>query len=405
MAKSKINNIEYIAMIFTLALCINVSDSLFRFRYYTWIPFSICVIVIIAFLAKKRGRVSIKKIYLEMIKRFFLPLIIPSILSVFSSIIVYHNTRYIMSSFKYVLWVYGAYLFGYMLLNRYKIKAINMLMIAGTISYLTVIPKAIIYNDLGYLEVHELTYIYGLLLVFYSLYQGDDLSKKNKNRGIFICLIGVFLGNKRALWLALGISYGAYYLFYKVLKNRKKGLRFVAVISITVAFLWVWMIQSGLFELLCLRFGINDMSRLKMWNYFRNDYTFSLSYLGRGLTYTDVVMSEIHNQLHITTGIPIHNCILKMYIGWGTIPFMYYIYEFIYKRVINMEKTSEKNNAWLFLVVTLVFYIINFFGDTMFNMGISIFYAMVWNLLQRKEFVRNVYKNEKNRHLKYAENC
>lgn len=66
------------------------------------------------------------------------------------------------------------------MLVRYKVKAIYMLLIAGTLSYATVILKALIYRDFGYLEVHELTYIYGMFLVFFTLYQGTIFLKKRE---------------------------------------------------------------------------------------------------------------------------------------------------------------------------------------------------------------------------------
>ena len=122
-----------------------------------------------------------------------------------------------------------------------------------------------------------------------------------------------------------------------------------------------------------------------MWNYFKKDYNFSLSYWGRGLTYTDIVMSEVHSQLFISTAIPIHNAILKMFIGWGFIPLAYYLYAYIYMRVLYIMKKEQNKNAWIFFIVTIIFLIINFFGDTMFNIGISICYAMIWTILQNSD--------------------
>ena len=375
--------LEYIIVIFILMFCINVTSSIFRVSFYYWIPLVLDICGILIYSLQKSKRIKLKFIYYDMIKQFFLPLLIPSMLAAVTSAAVYHNSRFTLSSFKYVLWVYGAYLLGYFLIQRYKFKAFYLVVIAGTISYITVIIKALYFKELGYLEVHELTYIYGMLFIFFMLYKG--ISKKRKIGLCLVCFIGVYLGGKRALWLAMAIALAIYILFYKILKNKTLGLRCVAFGLICVAFIWVWFIKAGYFEMTCMRFGINDMSRLKMWNYFRNDYEMSLGYLGRGLTYTDVVMSDIHSLLHISTAIPIHNCILKMYIGWGFVPFAYYLYAFLYKRVLYMTKKGAKNNAWLFLAITIVFYIINFLGDTLFNMGISIVYAMIWTLLQNKD--------------------
>lgn len=389
--KEMINNVILIVF---LMFCINVTYSIFRFKFYTWLPLVIDFILIFIYLCRYE-KLKLRRIYYEMVREFFLPLIIPSIFAAATAIFIYHNPRYTMSSFKYVLWVYGAYLFGYFLVCKFRLKAFYLFLVAGSISYFTVICKAIIKHEYGLLEVHEMTYIYGMLFIFFLLYK--DISKNKKRLACIICLIGMILGDKRALWLALLVALVTYYLFFIILNNKKRGLKFVCLITLILTFAWVWVIKSGYFELICLKYGINDMSRLKMWNYFNKDYSFSPLYFGRGLTYTDVVMDQVHDQLHITTAIPIHNCILKMYIGWGFLPFAYYIFYFVHVRVAKLLKTGNKNNAWLFLSVTLLFLIINFLGDTLFNIGISMLYAMIWTFLKNPDNKPNTMELERNR--------
>ena len=349
--------VQCIFVVFMLMFCINVTYSIFNFSYYAWIPVVVdSVVIFIA--AFKHTNWAIKKIYKDMFYQFFLPLIVPSIVSAITAVAVYHDTEYIMSSFKRVLFVYGAYFLGYILMEKFKFKAFYLVLIAGTLSYFTVICKAVIVGNAYMLEVHELTYIYGMLFVFFLLINGISIREKILLCGI--CVIGMVLGSKRALWLAVSIALLVYLVFHKLLHLRKKGLKVVVAMIMSIGFLWIWMIKSGTFELICNRFGINDMSRLKMWNYFKNDYNLSIMYAGRGLTYTDVVMSKVHGSLGITTAIPIHNAILKMYIGWGFLPFAYYLCAFLYMRVTRMEGNGYPNNMWVFLSVSLVFYIIKF---------------------------------------------
>lgn len=372
-----------------LTCCINVTYSIFNLKYYEMIPLSIDLFVII-FGMILHGRIKIKRIYFPMIYEFFFPLMIPSIIAAISAQYIYHDIKYTMSSFRIILCIFGAYLLGYFLVERFRLKAIYMFLTAGTISYITVIFRVLFTNapDIS-LEVHELTYLYGVILVFFLTYR--DVLKKDRIIACVVCVIGILLGDKRALWLGLLIALVVYFIFYRLLNNRERGLKFVAFCCIVGAFFWVWFIKSGYFDLLCIRFGIQDNTRIVMWNYFRNDYEISPFYWGRALTYTDVIMADVHDQLHISTAIPIHNAILKMYIGWGFLPFAYYIYYYIYKRILNIQKKVKDNGAWVFLAVSIVFYIVNFFGDSMFNMGTGILYGMIWSLLQQNI----IYKSEK----------
>lgn len=384
MVKSK-NVILDIIVVIILMYCLNVPNSIFSFRYYEWIPIVVDIVIVGTLLALHNGKLKLQGICRDLFSQFFIPLIVPTIIAAITAVLIYRNTRYTMSSFKYILWVYGAYVLAYILYQKYKYRLFNFICIAGTVSYFTAICKGILYMDTSYYEVHELTYVYGMLLLFVSL--SSEMKKKKTILVCLTCIIGILLGNKRALWLALAVSYGIYFAFYKLLNNKSKGLKFVAVISILIGFVWIWFIQTGYFELACIRFGINDMSRLKMWNYFRSDYIISPLYFGRGLTYTLVVMDEIHSALFISHGIPIHNWVLSTYIGWGFIPFLYYLYIFLYRRVTCLISKGTKKLPWIFLSVTILFYVVNFFGDTMFNIGISILYMGIWLFLQEQNAV------------------
>ncbi len=380
-----VNPKKYLVICFTtiicLMFCINVTFSFFRYSYYQWIPFIIDIFGILIY-SMKYKKIGIKKLYYVMIKEFFLPFLIPSIIAAITAVLIYHNSRYTMSSFKYVLWAYGAYLLGYFLVVKFRIHAFYLFLCAGTISYITVIFRTIILKIPGVsLEVHELTYLYGVMFVFFATY-----SKISKNQRFFSCLIcvcGIILGNKRVLWLSLTIALSVYILFHHILHKKIKGLRFCAIISLIVGFCWIYIIKNGFFEQICYMFNINDMSRLKMWNFFKEDYDISPLYWGRGLTYTDVVMSIVHlSQLHISNPIPIHNFVLKAFIGWGFWPFLYHFFNFLYFRIINIAKNGRQENAWILLSVTLVIYINNFFGDTMLNIGTCILYGMIWSLFR-----------------------
>lgn len=88
------------------------------------------------------------------------------------------------------------------------------------------------------------------------------------------------------------------------------------------------------------RLGVADNMRLSFWNFFRDSYELSPFYLGRGIQYTDnrMILSSTKGALRITNNVGIHNDILRTYIGWGCIPFLYYYYNLF---VLNLKKIKE----------------------------------------------------------------
>ena len=126
------------------------------------------------------------------------------------------------------------------------------------------------------------------------------------------------------------------------------------------------MIKNGYLSLILARLGVADNMRLSFWNFFRDSYELSPFYLGRGIQYTDnrMILSSTKGALRITNNVGIHNDILRTYIGWGCIPFLYYYYNLF---VLNLKKIKRRfNNAniWLyFAIVSCCF--VNYMVDYM----------------------------------------
>lgn len=368
---------QFIIVVLIIMYSVSASDSLFISKYCNWIPLVAATVIMIFISIRDDNKNYIGKI-IKVIKLFVLPLIIPTVIATITAWLIYQNSRFTLSSWKFVLFTLGAYAFGLIIIFKFKFEAIYLILFACVCSYLTNIIKFLIVGDKGILEVHELTYIFGMIFIFFLLYEGIEYKKRIILCSI--CAICIILGGKRAMLLALAVSLIIYFLFYKISKKKNMWLLIMAVSWIILSFAWVWFIRSGNFELLCKKFGINDMSRIKMWNYFKKDYSFSPIYFGRGLSYTDVIMSYDHSKLHISTAIPIHNAILRIYIGWGFIPTLYFLYYYFIRRIICINRQSNKN-AWIFMTISIAFFIVNLFGDTIFNSGTSIAYIVLWLIL------------------------
>ena len=96
-------------------------------------------------------------------------------------------------------------------------------------------------------------------------------------------MIGIFFGDKRALYLGLTVTLLVYFLFHKFKEKRPTLLKIIFVFYIAAAFIYLILIKTGVFEALLYKYGINDMSRLTFWNYFSSAYEISPFYWGRGI--------------------------------------------------------------------------------------------------------------------------
>lgn len=389
--KFKRVGLEYVFFVLYIAFILNVPNSIFQTSYDTWLPYFYVLPNIFLTWVHYVETTRVKKDICDILRYFIAPIIIVSLVAAITAHWVYHNDIATMNSLKKALDVCVAYMFGYYLVRKFKKQTIGLIIIAGVLTYSTVIVRFILAggrNPFGAangitLEVHTLTYIFSM--VFIALLLDKKIKKEIKKILCIICFVGIVLGNKRALYLAMGIALFVYYLFHKVLQNKSRGLKVVAIISVASAIIWVWMIHSGIFEALTVRLGVKDNSRLLMWNYFKNDYSVSINYWGKGLTYTDIIMGKIYKKLQFSHAITIHNDILRSFIGWGFIPFCYYIFICMYSRIVYFVKQKKIEDAWRFLAVSVVYFVINFFGNTFFTPSVCIVYFVVWYDIVFKE--------------------
>lgn len=386
----------YSLAIMYIALIMDVTYSWFSVEHYRWFPLLVVIPELISdgihFLKTRRINNQLK----DTIELFLLPIVIPTVISVITTTLEYGDEKAVKSSIKNAIYMILIILLGYYFVRLFGKKLIPMILIAGTVSYATVfirfllaggtnpfefadrIPEGLEGQIYGIsMEVHELTYVYGILLVFYFLY--DELSPAARFAASAVCLLGIFFGDKRALVLALVAALAVYYFINRILKSGHNGIKFVCFFGISVAMFWIIIIDEGILEMLFNLVGIDDMSRFVMWNLFSDDYSFSPLYLGRGLTYTDIILEEkTYSHLHFMFSTTLHNDILRTYIGWGFIPFFGFVYSLIYlksKKIIEQKKTEE---AWIFTTIVLVYYIINFGGNTFFRYAMCLTVYVLW---------------------------
>lgn len=400
--KMKINwskTIFVIYMIFVL----NVTHSIFYSdsARVLQIPLAMLGLFYMFVADKGFGKIRVKSI--NDFNAFCTPMIIITMISVYTSIVVYHTTnpsdwkQSIVRCFYYVV----PFLTAYYSVNKFGNDTPRLLIISGLISYSTVFIRYVYYGGFGILlhfannkvngislEVHNLTYCMGLFFLYYLL--SDKYDNKFKTKICLILMIGIFFGDKRALYLGLIVTLLVYFLFHKFKKKRLTLLKIIFVFYIVAAFIYLILIKTGVFEAILYKYGINDMSRLIFWNYFSSAYKITPFYLGRGIAYTDNIMSatETMREMRIAAATNIHNDILRAYIGWGFLPMLYYLVNFFLLRVNCFIKDKNEENGWRYFAIASLYLFINFFDNMLsaenFNLCFFVVYLLLVNNLESK---------------------
>ena len=379
--------------LFNTPYCLGyISNSTVYFYFNVFIGVCLSLYILI----KKK----IKKDLFVGIKFFMIPYIIVSLFSFFTGIIFYGLSikPYITQSFLLMFEQWTVFIVAYFLYCKEKENALKFIAIVGILSYFTVIIhyiylggiNALIHpfnnrvNGVG-LEVHGLTYMF-VLLILYSWYE-KGIKYILTSPLYCIVIFFIFLGNKRAAYLGAILSICLYYCLKIGLKKNKNLLFYAGYLLLIFLFIYVFVIKFGVLQYIAGKLGIKDSFRFNFWNYFNPFYKLSPLYLGRTLFFTDYYMTlpEIHKMYNFGGQGQMHNDILRTFIGWGFIPFLYYYAKML---IINFKSTNTRilfKNGWKFMPILFFFLIIegfdNMLGSLNFNMVLYlIFYLTNANL-------------------------
>lgn len=336
-------------------------------------------------LLKNRSRIE-KNLKLG-IEAFMIPYFVVTIISFVTGIWVYHLSikPYITQSFLLLIEQWVILIFAYCIFKIKNENAIYFVTVVGVISYTTVIIHYIYlagidgilhpFNNrvdgVG-LEVHGLTYMFVLILLYYGMTKGVKYILKNKL--LWLVILYVILGNKRAAYLGAMIAIFLYWLLLSFGKKRKFIVSVTTVLAVCFLFGYITLIHSGYLQEIALLFGISDSFRFNFWNYFKKYYTISPSYVGRTIFFTDYYMTlpEIHKLYQFSGQGQMHNDILRTYIGWGFFPFLYYYIRLLFVNIKKLEKKNVSYAGWKFFPIMCFFIVIegfdNMIGTLHFNM-------------------------------------
>lgn len=220
--------------------------------------------------------------------------------------------------------------------------------IYGFTHFIQISEAAEIYGKL--LEVHEVTFIFGILFVYFFInYDKSNLIK------LIISAIYMFLGYKRILFGAILISI-VLYCFFKQKKIRN-NVKIWGYLLFGLCIFWLWFVNSNYYELIAMKLGIALNSRTfsgnGLYGRLSEYYTLSPFYTGYGVGFVHNIMikyATLHNSG--TTGF--HNDILKYYIDLGFIVWFLFFGNMCIFITNNIKKTVSLKSAIHYLTLLTV---------------------------------------------------
>lgn len=176
-------------------------------------------------------------------------------------------------------------------------------------------------NTAGYarnLEIHELTFLYGLFLVYYIGF-APRRTKKEKIYNLVLIALSVFLllvGIKRIMFPSMAL---ALLFIFIAKKTRNSGAFAIAGGVCMFIFLFIYLhgVHNGYIIKYMNMLGINSMGREYIWSLAKAYYTFSPSFIGLGFEAVDSIVTHFYEMGLLTHSFPFHNDILKVFVELG----------------------------------------------------------------------------------------
>lgn len=243
------------------------------------------------------------------------------------------------------------------------------------------------------LEIHGYGYIFGLYFIYFVLFN------KNKTNAL-ISLIYCILVWKRIVLLTIVITI----IVYFILTSNKKDCYRKTLISGLILFMvfqvYIVLIKSGQLDKIAEKYNINFMSRLEFYDYFKNNYEYSIFYSGHYLGYTDKVMEKAATlkALDLQSATSLHNDILRYYIDLGFVVSTIWFIFFLYHLPKNMFK-EYGNKAGVATFIIIMYYFVNqmvcnIARSNIFNLIYVCMILVVCNQYKKEENIKKIEGND-----------
>ena len=210
-------------------------------------------------------------------------------------------------------------------------------------------------NDVG-------TAVVPLMLFYIFLIAYEKCNIKSNYIKIFILMVIFILCGKRSAFVGFMIGVLVVFFLSINLKNKIKFCKGVGIVVLVILFAYVIVVHSGILEDVCDILGITTQGRLYVWRWFRDQYSISPFYFGKGLQYIHLYMeagiAEYGSKTSMVTNFGyLHNSILQIFIELGFFGFfLWFIFLLqIYPRRIRKEYGVSTYYLAMILIISMVF--------------------------------------------------
>lgn len=347
------------SLIGILAIYYMLMDSVFPFsensnmvNFFYWTKYIVAIMVIAYAFIKKRSVKELKDLRL-ISKKLRVYMLFPWIAILVYSVIVWLSqhtaTPYITRGLATVISNVIPILFGFALIELYGKRSLKLIIVAVGLMTITNYMMGLVVNgpsfiihlftifqeeitSIKYIELHELAYMSGLLLLYYFLKKDYKIDK------FWILIVGAcfLFAWKRIGLLALAVAF-LFYIIVKIMtdKSKKFSIYFGALLAIIICLVYVALCTSGELTRMLDYFGINMMGRNILYSYFAQFCDFSLFYPGRGIGFVSrqfnyITIEDVGFVMYqLKQGL--HNDFMCLYIEMGMIFFIIWLfYQLLY---------------------------------------------------------------------------
>lgn len=225
-----------------------------------------------------------------------------------------------------------------------------------------------------FMEFHDLGQGLGLFLMYYLW-----TFKKTKRHLILLAISAVCftLSLKRIDVLAIVIAIGiGWYLNRLTFVRRWYFVIAFEIALVIFAYAYLVLIKKGYYGMIMKELGIDTMSRDVLYEYYSDFFSFSPTYLGRGLRFIYVHVGETEDVIHVTQSIIIrvhnaHNEYLTYFIELGFWGFIFWMWSNSWHKINAFRREFGWEGATVTLMVVIYSFISYATDNTFFYFSIN----------------------------------
>lgn len=168
------------------------------------------------------------------------------------------------------------------------------------------------------LEIHELTFLFGIFAVYYLFFAPRD-NKKEIKRNIIFSILSIFfllVGMKRIMLGAIAMVF-VYYFIVKRVKRKLAVFVTTGVFLFVFFFVYLYVVRNGIVTYILDTLGIDMMGRDYVWSLVNSYYRISPDFFGLGFEAVDKIVQYFFSQGILDEAYPFHNDILKVFVELG----------------------------------------------------------------------------------------